>query len=269
MAQKIDIFGLAIVPEEIVNLGIANRNAIYYPCFQEVQASRSLFGLSSSRKKLQFVNMVPYAIQLGPNEHPKLENYIMDTDAGKIFQHITTRVGKKLDDAEHMVMNALHIDTSGNQEFKVMFMDRTMGVVKLRDIPAKVKLLSGQYRDIPRSSDEYDFGGGGSEPITNMPVKALVIQTTENVHMLFSGFDIPEADIDPTYKKLLEIHNQIEAAKEQMRLEKKSRPLINISLPKLELPKAFSSIKLQSPISFGRKIEREEAKLPESTKDEE
>ncbi len=248
MPQKVDIHGWAVVPETIVDVELVNRLAIYYPYYEEI--APPIKWLKQDRIRTKFVTMAPYGVQLDIKEHPKLEDYTMITDKGKILQHVTTRVGKKLDDAENMIMHALRIDPSGNQEFNVMFIDRTTRIIKLRDVPAKVRMLSGQIRDVHRNSEEFDFSGGGSEPTTDVPIKALRIQTTNGLHMIFGGFDIPASDILPTYHKLLEMYNSVQANKGQALLEGqgKQRHSFNLSLPKEKLQRVLPTIKIQSPV---------------------
>lgn len=257
MPQKIDIHGWAVVPETIIDVELVNRLAIYYPYYEEIAPSIKWF--KPEKIKTKFISMVPYGVQIDFKEHPKLENYTMITDRGKILQHVTTRVGKKIDNAESMIMHALRIDPSGNQEFNVMLIDRTTRIIKLRDVPAKVRMLSGQVRDVHRNSDEYDFSGGKPEPTTGVPIKALKIQTTDGLHMIFGGFDIPASDIVPTYHMLLDMYNSVQAEKDQERLNSKEKKHYSFfpSLPKQKLHKAFPTVKIQSPVVFNMKNKQE------------
>ncbi len=62
MPQKIDIHGIFIDPETITDLQLQKRISVFYPVFDEVSATKSIFGRFSSSQKhvLRFDHQQPY-----------------------------------------------------------------------------------------------------------------------------------------------------------------------------------------------------------------
>ena len=139
-------------------------------------------------------------------------------------------------------------------------------MISIREIPAKVRLLSGQWVDVFSSSPEYDFQGGTPYAVTDVASYALMVTTKEKSYVLFgAGVDISDEEAAIAYRSLAEIYNQIQKQRDEIE-EKGHKPFIkipqiNIQRPKIDLPQ----IKIQSPLVFGKKKENETGILDDSS----
>ena len=260
MAQLIDIHGLPVDLEQVSAFRIVPREALYYPAYTETQETKtSLFARfgAQDKKKFRFVNLVPFGILLSPREKPHVGDYRVESFAEAAGQSILAGLGDAIVGVGNLIADALSIDTSGNQQLRILTTGRRVVNTRLRDIPAKVRLLSGKVSDIYKNDPIYPYLGEPISPTIHR-TKALEIKINRESFVFFgSGIDISDEEIDTTYHALLEAYNQLQKLKE----EKKAQPffqfpkiqLPNIQLPKIELPKLELPIKIQSPFVFGSK----------------
>lgn len=272
MPQKIDIHGIFIDPEIITDLQLQKRISVFYPVFHEVASSKSVFGRLFTAQKhiLQFDHQQPYGIILADQEQPDPSSYIVNYKEAAIdwlFRNIG-QIGKNINGH---IAELLKIDISGDRQFRILQSGRQVKQTSIREIPAKVKLLSGQWIDVFMSSPEYDFQGGSPYAVTNVGSSALMIETKDKIYILYgAGVDASDNEVITSYKKLTDVYNQIQKKRDEAIEAQKNRPLFQlpniqlpiIELPKVELPKIdLPQIRFQSPIIFG---EKEESKSSES-----
>ena len=269
MPQKIDIHGIFIDPETIVDLQLQKRISVHYPVFQEVSSSKSFFGRLAATQKhvLRFEQQLPYGIILADPEQPDPASYAVNFKEAllaKVFKSVE-QVGKNV--FGH-INEMLKIDISGDRQYRILQSGRNVKQTSIREIPAKVHLLNGQWVDVFKSTPEYDFQGGTPYAITDIGAAALMIRTKEKFYVLYgAGVDASNEDVISAYQNLISVYNEIQARRDAALEEEKKHPaiqapLINIQLPKIELPKLeLPQIRFQSPFVFGKKEENEEEKI--------
>lgn len=275
MPQKIDIHGLFIDPETITDLMLQKRISISYPVFHEVARAKSLFWRSDSSQQhiLQFDHQESYGIILADVEQPDSASYVVTYQQAlidKIFKSVS-KAGKNL--TGH-INELLKIEISGDRQYRILQSGRNVKQISIREIPAKVRLLNGQWVDVFKSSPNYDFQGGTPYAETDVSAAALMIATKDNNYVLFGAdVDTTNEDVISAYRSLAEIYNEIQAKRDTAIEEdtKKPRiqmPQITIQLPKVELPKVdFPNIKIRSPFVREKKQEKpvlEELQEPDS-----
>lgn len=258
MPQKIDVHGLFIDPETITDLQLQKRISVYYPVFYEAEVTKSFFGrLVSSQSQqhiLRFDHQEPYGIILADPEQPDPASYVVTYEEaiwGKVLKGFG-QVGKNI--TGH-ITELLKIDISGDREYRILQSGRKVKQTSIREIPAKVRLLSGQWVDVFSSSPEYDFQGGTPYAVTDVASYALMITTKEKRYVLYgAGVDISNEEVTKAYRILADIYNQIQRQRDEIGEGRKPGlkiPQINVQLPKIDLPQ----IKIQSPLVFRRKKE--------------
>lgn len=127
----------------------------------------------------------------------------------------------------------MNVDTSGNREFRVLTQGRRIANVKLRDISAKVRFLSGKVSDVYLNDSIYTFLGEPIAPII-LPIVALVVVIDKETHVFFGeSFDIE--DPETTYNMLREAYNQFQADTERNKSQV-GLPKLNLQLPKMNKP---------------------------------
>ena len=119
--------------------------------------------------------------------------------------YVLTEMGHAIGKVANVAADILQIDTSGNQEFRVITRGHHLTKVKLRDIPAKVVFLSGKSSDVYKYDANYKLLGEPISPIIDT-VSTLVITVDKNTYVFFGG-GIDLDDADSTYHMLLEIYN--------------------------------------------------------------
>ena len=277
MPQKIDIHGIFIDPETITDLRLQKRISVFYPVFHEVSTGKSFFDHFSSSQKpqhiLQFDHQQPYGIILVDAEQPDPAGYVVNYREVAIERLLRGigHAGKNI--AGHM-QEMLKIEISGDRQYRILQSGRHVKQTSIREIPAKARLLSGQWVDVFKSSPEFDFQGGTPYAVTDAGSFALMICTKDRIHVLFgAGVDASDEEVIASYRALTDVYNQIQATKDAAKEEQKSRrrlqmPQMNIHLPKVELPVIdMPQIRFQSPFVLGKKTEEQEAKAlrePES-----
>ena len=261
MPQKIDIHGIFLDPETITDLSMVKRDCVMYPVFHEVPGSKSVFGRYGSSQKhiVQFDCHQPYGIVLAKTEQPDPSSYVV-TYKEAVIERLFKGIGQQGKNIAGHITEMLKIDTSGDRQLRILKTGRRVEQISLREIPAKVKLLSGQWVDVFKNNPEYDFQGGTPYATTDVASGSLMICTTEQIYVLYgAGVDASNEEVTDSYHRLIEIYNQIQIRRDAALEEKKNKPklqlpqiniqLPNISFPKLEKPQ----IHFQSPITFGKK----------------
>lgn len=260
MPQKIDIHGIFIDPETITELQLEKRTSVLYPVFME-EATKSFFGRFNSSHKhvLRFDHQQPYGIILADSEQPDPSSYVVNYGEAAIERVLRefSQAGKNI--TGH-ITEFFKIETSGDRHYRILQSGRKVKQTSIREIPAKIRLLSGQWVDVFKSSPEYDFQGGTPYAVTDVGSSALKIKTKDKTYVLYgAGVDASDEEVIVSYKTLTDIYNQIQKKKDEAIEAQKNRPLfqmpqINIQLPKMELPKIeIPQIRFQSPFVFGKK----------------
>ena len=179
MAQKIDINGLFIDPESISDLLLQKRISVFFPVFYEIPQPKRFFNRSTTTQHiLQFDHQEPYGIILADIEQPDSSGYVVnykEAIADKIFK----AVGKAGKNVVGHAAEVLKIDVSGDRHYRILQSGRNVKSVSIREIPAKVHLLSGQWVDVFKGNRDYDFQGGNPYAITDVGANALTITTVE------------------------------------------------------------------------------------------
>ena len=267
MPQKIDIHGLFIDPETITDLRLQKRISVYYPVFYEVETSKSFFDRFGSPQPqpqkhiLKFDHQEPYGIIMADVEQPDPASFLVTFKEAALQRMFKTfgRAGKNI--TGH-IAEYLKIEISGDREYRILQSGRNVKQTSIREIPAKVRLLSGQWVDVFSSSPEYDFQGGTPYAVTDVASYALMIVTKDKYYVLYgSGVDVSNEEVTLAYHSLAEIYNQIQERRDGVIEEKGQRPTlkipqIDLQVPKIDLPKIdLPQIKIPSPISFGKKAD--------------
>ena len=261
MPQKIDVHGLFIDPETITDLLLQKRIAVFCPVFYEVETTKSIFGRFTSSQShqhiLRFDHLEPYGIVLADPEQPDPASYVV-TYKEAALDRVLKGFGRASKNITGHISELLKIEISGDRKFRILQSGRNVKQTSIREIPAKVRLLSGQWVDVFSSSPDYDFQGGTPYAVTDVASYALMITTKERSYVLFgAGVDISNEEVTSAYHSLVEIYNQIQ--KQRDGIEDKSHksilkiPQINLQRPKIDLPQ----LKFQSPLVFGKKKENE------------
>ena len=260
MPQKIDVHGLFIDPETITDLLLQKRIAVYYPVFIEVETVKSIFGRFTSTQPrqhiLRFDHQEPYGIILAEPEQPDPASYAV-TYKEAALERLLKSFGRAGKNITGHISEMLKIEISGDRNYRILQSGRNVKQTSIREIPAKVRLLSGQWVDVFSSSPEYDFQGGTPYAVTDVASYALMITTKEKSYVLYgAGVDISNEEATITYRSLVDIYNQIQQQRGEIEEGKKTAlkiHQINMQLPKLDLPQ----IKIQSPLVFGKKKEND------------
>lgn len=248
MGQLIDLCGLPIQLDNIKSFQLVKRDFLFYPAYQEVEEqSFSLFARfgAASKKKFVFQSMVPFGALLNDKEKPTGKAYEIKSFGEAATLRILAGVEKAVSDVAGIAVDLLRIDTSGNKTYHVLTEGRRITDIKLRDIPAKVRFLSGKVSDVYKNDSIYQFLGEPISPVV-VSVPTLVVTVDKSTHVFFGG-GVDLEDAEATYHSLLETYNNYQAAIAQKKPQG-ILPKFNISLPKLKMP----SIKLQSPITIDR-----------------
>lgn len=272
MSQKIDVNGLFIDPETITELLLQKRISVYFPVFYEIPRTKTLFNRSSSVQQhiLQFDHEEPYGIILADVEHPDTAGYVVDYKEA-VVDKILKGVGKAGKSIAGHTAELLKIDVSGDRHYRILQSGRNVKQISIREIPAKVRLLNGQWVDVFKSSRDYDFQGGNPYAITDVGANALTITTKEknkekNYVLYGAGVDASNEDVLSAYKILTEVFNEIQARREAEIAEKSKKTLkskVNLQLPKADRPKiSLPQIKFQSPFVIEKKQEQISASFP-------
>ena len=273
MPQKIDIHGFFIDPETITDLQLQKRISVFYPVFHEVDTGKSIFGRFSSSQKhiLRFEHQQPYGIILADAEQPDPSSYVVDYKEAAI-ERFLRGIGKSGKNVAGHISELLKIEVSGDRKYRILQSGRNVKETTIREIPAKIRLHSGQWVDVFKSSPEYDFQGGTPYAVTDVGSSALMIGTKEHIYMLYGAdVDASDSEVKTAYYTLTEVYNQIQAQKDAAITQRPERvhiqrPQINIQLPKVALPKLeMSKIQFQSPLVFSNKKKEPEVSAFQKT----
>ena len=266
MPQKIDVHGLFIDPETITDLRLLKRIAVYQPVFQEVATSKSFWGRQSATHSLEFMNHQPYGIILADAEQPDASGFIVNYKEAVIDRFLKglNRTGKSI--VGH-ITEILNIEINGDRQYRILQSGRIVKQTTIREIPAKVRLLSGQWVDVFKSSPEYDFRGGSPYSVTDVNASSLLIVTEDEVFVLFGcNIDATDEEIVTAYKQLTTVYNQIQERKDEAKIEQKKRPLLHFPQINIQLPNlGKSKLRLQSPFVLGK--QSKDSKMLEQEED--
>lgn len=255
MGTLIDLCGTPIQLEHVRSFRLVKRDCIFCPAYQEVQEQTfSLFARrgASNKKKFEFVNMVPFGIRLTDKEKPMTDGCEIKSFGEAATFELLTKAGKKLGDVAGIAADMLRIDTSGNQDYKILTPGRNVVHIKLREIPAKVRFLSGKYSDVYKNDSIYEYLGEPIAPIVQ-PVSTLVVTVDKATHVFFGG-GIDLQDAEAVYHSLLDAYNALHEENSKDKLTSGHR--LSLSIPKLSIP----SIRIQSPFVIQKSTS--EAKEP-------
>ena len=262
MSQLIDLCGMPIQLDKIKDFRLVKRECLFYPSYQEMEdqffSLFSRFG-AERKKKFKFVQMVPYGMLLGDKEKPQNGGYEIKSFGEAVALNVLSGVGKAVENMTNLAVDKLRIDTSGNKEYRIRTQGNRLMNIKIRDVPAKVRFLSGKVSDVYKNDPIYEFLG---EPIapTVAVVPALVITVDKATHV-FLGGGIDLVDAEGTYQQLFEVYKQFREESEKKKTVS-ALPKISLSLPKINIP----SIKIQSPFVIGKRETKDIAgELPENT----
>lgn len=261
MSQLFDLCGTPIQLDKIKDFRLVKRDCLFYPAYQEMEEQTfsffARFG-AEKKKKFKFVQMVPYGILLSDKEKPVNGGYEIKSFGEYAAMNVLASVGKAVGEVASIASDMLRIDTSGNKEYRIRTQGGRLETIKLRDIPAQVRFLSGKVSDVYKNDSIYEFLGEPIAPI-RAAVPALVVTVEKATHVfLGGGIDLPDAEA--TYHQLFEVYKQFQEESEKKKAPA-TLPKINLSLPKLNMP----SIKIQSPFVIGKKETKDIAgELPEN-----
>ena len=237
MPHLVDIHGIPMDLEQVTAFRVVPREVIYYPAYQEIQNTRfSVFAKlgSQDKKKFEFVNLVPFGIILEAKERPHIGDYKVESFAEAAGQSILSGLGDFFTNAGNTIADLFSLDTSGNMKFRVLTAGRRVVEIRLRDMPARVQMLSGKVADVYKNDQVYPFLGEPISPTINR-TKALMLKTKNETFAFFgSSIDMSDEEIDRTYHALLDSYNLVQKKLEEKKLQERSRPLIQI--PRISIP---------------------------------
>ena len=250
MPQKIDVHGLFIDPESITDLMLQKRISVFYPVFYEVLPAkatakavmRALNRRTASPLQhiLQFDHLEPYGIILADMEQPDVASYVVSFKQAvmnKLFKG-ALKVGK---DVTGHIAEALKIEVSGDRQYRILQSGRIVKETSIREIPAKVRLLNGQWVDVFKSSPDYDFQGGSPYAVTDVGASALMITTKDKCFVLFgAGIDASNEEVISAYHSLIGIYNEIQNLRGSKVVDNQKKPLIQLPQIKIQLPPVLS-----------------------------
>ncbi len=260
MGQLIDFGGLPVDLEKVTGFRLVKREWLFCPAYEETeQQTFSIFARmgGANKKKFRYTSMVPFGMILGDKEKPCEGTYEIKSFGEAVATNILSDLTKALGDAAALAADALRIDTSGIKSYRIMRTGRSITNIKVRDIPAKVKFLSGKISDVFKNDSIYEFLGEPIAPII-VPVPTLVMTMGNTTHVIFgNGIDMP--DTEAVYHSLLDMYNAYQAEKEQKK-PKGFLSDITINLPKINFP----TINIQWPFGSAQQDAKEPEKLEAS-----
>jgi len=187
MAQLIDIYGLSLDPDMIESVRLENRSAIAYPIFREDVSGAPRW--KWSKPKLGFVSYAVFGILLQEGEAPAERSvYEMNTRQPGIIESTVGMLVNPIQGVLKLAGDAINHVSNAVKSYRIITRDRSVKSVMLSQIPAKAELRSGQVIDIwQKDADGYSFINATPEPLTDYPVKALIIKTRDNRHICCSA----------------------------------------------------------------------------------
>ena len=252
MGRLVNLCGKAVQLEDVTGFAMDRKNYIFIPCFREVAelvTSRSFFGKESTSARLhyQFDKHIPYGVVLGEKETPwPGEAYAYKTAGEIISVDLFKSVKKNVGDAAHLAARALKIDTSINQQRRILIDGKDLKTCRLDELPARLILSDGRKMDVYKNSEMYHLLGQDITPYEE-PVPILEVYVGKNKKYIFFGNGIDVDNVEEPYQALLTAYNILHEEKESAK---------KIAGPKISLPKIdLGSIKIQSPFVIKKKNE--------------
>ena len=189
---------------------------------------------------LQFDHLEPYGIILSDAEQPDTASYIVaykQAILDKVIKGVLN-AGKNI--AGH-VAEHFKIEISGDRQYRILQSGRIVKQTSIREIPAKVHLLNGQWVDVFKSSPDFDFQGGTPYAVTDVNASALMITMKDKCYVLFgAGIDASNEEVLSSYYTLAGIYNEIQAKRDKAKLNsantENSKKLIQMPQIKIQFP---------------------------------
>ena len=245
MGQLIDLCGMPIELNKIKSFRLIKRDYIFYPAYQEVmEQNPPLLAklLTAKKSRFVFLRMLPYGALLNQKEEPignsyeikgfeNPENQPTRSNRRRFFlfqsNHSFSKsaepkqfalFGRKkrkkasaattkaaMRNVASVAADMLHIDTSINQEFRIITHGHQLRTVKLKDIPTKIHFLSGKVSDVYKHDANYKLLGESTTP-TIAAISSLVVTIGHSSYVFFGGgIDLDNAE--DAYYTLLEAYN--------------------------------------------------------------
>ena len=244
MPQKIDVYGLFIDPETITDLLLQKRISVFYPVFYEVEPTKSIFGRftlpQSKQHILRFDHQEPYGIILADPEQPDPASYVVNYKEAAL-ERVLKGFGRAGKNITGHISELLKIEISGDRKYRILQSGRNVKQTSIREIPAKVHLLNGQWVDVFKSSPDFDFQGGTPYAVTDVNASALMITMKDKCYVLFgAGIDASNEEVLSSYYTLAGIYNEIQAKRDKAKLNsantENSKKLIQMPQIKIQFP---------------------------------
>ena len=265
MPQKIDIHGLFIDPETITDLSMQKRIAVFYPVFHEIPSAKSAFHSSQKLHLLRFDHQESYGIILSDAEQPDPSSYIVKYQEA-VLERLLKGLGKCGKNVIGHLAEIFKIEIAGDRQYRILQSGRCVKQTTIREIPAKVRLLSGQWVDVFKSTPEYDFQGGSPYAITEVNALTLTIASKSKNYTLYgAGVDVSNEEVYSAYQSLKDLYNQIQANRDSLSASHAKKTLLHLPQLNVKLPKV-PGIQLQSPLVF-KKNQEGPSSLPEGPKE--
>ena len=220
---------------------LQKRTSISYPVFYEVAQHKALFQrfVPSTQHVLRFDHHEPYGIILSDVEQPDTSSYVV-TYQQAIMDRIFKGVSKAGKGISGHISEFLKIEVSGDREYRVLQSGRNVKQVSIREIPAKVHLLNGQWVDVFKSSPDFDFQGGSPYALTDVGSSALLISTKDKNYVLFgAGVDATNEEVLSAYYSLTDVYNEIQAKRDSALAERTKKPVVQLPKIRIQLPPVF------------------------------
>lgn len=242
MPQKIDVHGLFIDPESITDLMLQKRISVFYPVFYEVTPTKTARRRLAYPEQhvLQFHHLEPYGIILSDEEQPDTASYIVYYKQAVMDKLLKAALQAGKNMTGHLA-ERFKIEISGDRQYRILQSGRIVKQISIREIPAKVHLLSGQWVDVFKSSPDFDFQGGTPYAVTDVNASALMITMKDKRYILFgAGIDASNEEVLSSYYALAGIYNEIQAKRDQAKLgpahKQGAKKLIQMPQIKIQLP---------------------------------
>lgn len=217
MRQMIEICGMSIQLNKIKSIRLVKRDYLLCPAFQEIEEPNKnnlahLVGLNT--RSFRFIDMVPYGAILSADEEPISNSYeiqVSNRKNEKSTNSILNEISKAVNNLANVTADVLHIDTSGNKEFRVLTRGHNTATLRLKDIPAKVRLISGKVSDVYKHDAIYKRLGETTSPFI-APISTVVITVGKATYVFFGG-GIDLDDAEAAYHALQEVYSRYHSEK--------------------------------------------------------
>lgn len=218
MRETIEVCGMSIQLNKIKSIRLVKRDYLLCPSYQEIeeQNQNPLARLiDPNAHSFRFIDMVPYGAILSDDEKPISNSYeITVSDKQKKDKNthaILSEISKAVNNVANVAADVLHIDTSGNKEFRIITRGHHTTTIKLKDIPAKVRFLSGKVSDLYKHDATYKRLGESISPFI-ATVSTMVVTVGKATYVFFGG-GIDLDDAEAAYHALQEVYTRYHSEK--------------------------------------------------------